>query len=462
MGQPLGSAPGSAAPARDDRAETVATAAVPPGGSLGTWLTNRAVRLREHFPLTLTGLLTLGAALLALRVFGYAAMDLVAFALAVCAIAIVLCSMVCVIAGGVLLQVKVNRHLRTVAARRIPLEAGFPNESGFQLPLPAWLPLIRVSWQVVFPDDIVTRIGQEGDLLVETLIPESRCRTTRIVRRFSVSDVLGFSRYQWRQSQSVDLCVLPRSHALRALPVLRSLTAEDGLPSQTGNPEGDRMEIRPYVAGDSVRNIMWKVYARTGELNVRLPEKSVFHSNRTLAYLISGPGDEAAAAVARLAVESGALGDDWLFCADGTDLPCSEVAPALEAIAASRALERPLALGLGRFLLQAGTRGGGHCIVFAAARPGPWVTALRQDLARFAGRVTLVLATDGIIDASPTPVWQRWLWRNVDDATRHRTASAVPRTELAAVLTDTGQLVESLLVVDRATGQYFDRGLRRI
>src|SRR5690606_40595531 len=127
-------------------------------------------------------------------------------------------------------------------------------------------------------------------------------------RRYAYSADPGYCLVAWSITQDVELLALPQSDNVRALPLLRSLTAEDGIPDPGGNPEGDRMEIRPYVPGDSVRDIMWKVYARNRHLNVRLPERSVFHSNRTLAYLLSSADDEAAAAVARVAVESGALG----------------------------------------------------------------------------------------------------------------------------------------------------------
>ena len=70
-------------------------------------------------------------------------------------------------------------------------------------------------------------------------------------------------------------------------------------------------------AGDSVKNIIWKVYARSRQLNVRLPEHSVFQSKKTLAFLLTSENDEAAAAVARVALQSGALGEDWAFGADG-------------------------------------------------------------------------------------------------------------------------------------------------
>jgi hypothetical protein len=430
-------------------------------------------RLREHFPLTLQGVFALGLALMLLRVLGYGAMDLVVFALAVCAIAILVFCLLCVIIGGVLMQFRVRQHLQNNSAwRNLHLEAGFPNESGFDLQSVGMFPLIRVSWRVIYPDYIETRVihSTTASLMLEELIPLRRCRTDRLVRLFTVSDVLGLCQYRWRQAQSTHLLALPRSNTLRSLPLLRSLTAEDGLPSPSGSPEGDRVEIRPYVPGDSVRNIMWKVYARTRELNVRLPERSVFHSNRTLAYLLSGPDDEAAAAVARVAVESGVLGDDWAFSADGTETPCSEVREALEAIAGSRAIDTPYAYGLDNFLTASAAQGGTHCIVFAAAKAGPWIGALKQTIGRYKGRFSLVLATDGFVEDQDMKLWQRLVFRDAEINSQPvgvgmwmaGNSQQTPRADLTRLLTEVGQLVESTLVVDRSTGHSFDQRLRKV
>lgn len=430
------------------------------------------LRLREHFPLTLKGVVILLLMLLALEVFGYGSMDLIVFALTVCAITILLFSLFCVIFGGLMQQLRIRRLLQNPAntVNLQQVEAGYPNETGFRLPDLGFFPLIKLSWEVVYPDHIDTRIrhGVDNHELIEEIIPRKRCKSSRIVRLFTVNDVLGFCRYSWRQSESRELMALPRSNSLKSLPLLRSLTAEDGIPSPSGNPEGDRMEIRPYVPGDSVRNIMWKAYARNRQLNVRLPEKSVFHSNRTIAYLLSSEHDEAAAAVARVAVESGALGDDWLFSADGTESTCLDVPSALRAIATSRAIDEPFSYGLDDFLSQASAQSGTHCVVFTAAEPGPWTEQLKHTIARFRGQFTVILATDGMAEATRSSAWRRAVFRvqpGADQALPARTTGQGgqhPRAELGQLLTDLGQLVESAMLVDRSTGMSFDHSLRKV
>lgn len=413
------------------------------------------------FPLTLQGLITLLVTATALSIYGYGAMDLVVFALAICGLAILVASLFCAVLSGILIQRRIQKLIKGAGAavKPVTVEAGFPNETGFVLPALRWFPLVRLTWRIVYPDFITTRVRVGSDnVLVEEIIPGKRCLTDRIVRQFTVADVLGFGRYSWRQQQDLTCMALPQTNTIKPLPLLRSMTAEDGIPNLSGNPDGDRMEIRPYVPGDSVRNIMWKVYARNRQLNVRLAEKSVFHSKRTLAYLLSSAQDEAAAAIARVAVETGALGEDWAFAADGAETPCNTVGLALAAIARSRAIGRPHGYGLDHFLQQAAGQAGAHCIVFAAAESAPWASQLKATMARFPGHFSLVLATDGFNDRTPKHLWQQLLLRSAETAG----AGSSSRTELRYLLTELGQLVESTLVVDRKTGFSFDQNLRKV
>ena len=423
--------------------------------------------LRERFPLTTQGLAVLLIAILALQRFAYGRMDLVVFALAVCALAIVCFSTVIVLLGGLILRHQIRHQLEMEAllrrhTPRIKVEAGYPNETGFRLSTMPWLPLIGVSWEVVYPDAIQSRnrLSEDETHWEEEIRPSKRCHTKEITRRYTVRDVLGFSRFSWRFTQEGELLALPQSGNIKSLPLLRSLTAEDGIPDPGGNPEGDRMEIRPYVPGDSVRNIMWKVYARNRLLNVRLAERSVFHSSRTLAYMLSSEHDEAAAAVARVALESGALGEDWLFGADGSTQSTQSIEEALELIAGSRALAQPLPYGLDNFLTMHAGQSSVHCIIFAGAHMSPSLDRFRASISRFNVRFSIVLATDGLVSEAPTSSWKRLLLRA--DKAESTPQEGTQIADLSSLLTQVGQLVESTLVVDRQTGQSFDKRLNRL
>ncbi|MFK7865242.1 MAG: DUF58 domain-containing protein [Pseudohongiellaceae bacterium] len=424
------------------------------------------VFLFSLFPLTLQGTITLLITALALSVFGYGSLDLVVFALSICALAIVLFCLFCSIITGIVMQRRIQKLLgdsgdTATSPQNLRVEAGYPNETGFILPSMGVFPLVKIEWKLEFPSDIETRLRWDDDgQIVEEILPAKRFYTDSLVRVFTVADVLGFSHYSWRQSQQINAQALPMLDAAKQLPILRSLTSEDGIPNPTGSPEGDRMEIRPYAPGDSVRDILWKVYARNRQLNVRLAEKSVFHSKRTIAYLLSSDDDEAAAAAARIALESNALGDDWTFGADGVDSLCTTLESALVAVAKSRCLRGKHNYGLDSFLKASLAGGDAHCIIFGAAGPVPWNNALKKTFSQFPGQFSLVLALDGIKSEQDQRWWQHLLLR-----ADHRLPLNSEKSTMADLkhnLTELGQLVESTVIVDRRSGQSFDKNLRRV
>lgn len=421
-------------------------------------------RLHPHFPLTVAGMAILAMAVLALQGFGYRRMDLVVFALTVCALSIVTFSAVMVSVTGLLLR----RRLRRLSDTALPAcqaEAGYPNETGFRLPALAWLPLMTLEWRVVTPDQLVTvnRINPDDHVVDEEIIPSLRCRSNHLVRLFTLRDVLGLCRFSWRQSQHMPLQVLPQTGRLRSLPVLRAMESEDGIPNPAGRPEGDRMDIRRYAAGDSVRDIMWRVYARNRHLNVRLAERSVFHADRTLAYLVTGEADEAAAGVARFALSQGAIGASWVFGADASEDTATTLAAALPLIAGSRlnADPRQTAIpdyGLDRFLERQGS-GQSACIVFAPATPGMWTERLKRTLQTFPGPFSVVFSTDGINDEQAPPWWRTLLFAQQIPS---RSSGSQTTATLRRLMLEFHKLGALVVMVDRQTGLSFDQYLKRV
>jgi hypothetical protein len=427
------------------------------------------------FPLTSGGLGMTLVCLAALRGFGYGRMDLVVFALTVCGLSIVGFTLLMVLLSGVLLRSRIHQLLGNQPTSSLQAEAGFPNESGLALPAWRWLPLMSLQWQVIMPTQVNTRVrfNEQSSQLDEEITPAQRCLVTHVIRRFELRDVLGLCRFSWRVSTPANWQVLPQTGSLRTLPVLRSMDAEDGIPNMAGVPEGDRMDIRRYAPGDSTRDILWRVYARNRHLNVRLPERSVFYTERTLAYLVSGPEDEAAAGVARFVISRGALGSPWIFGADGSDQVASHAAAAMPLIAGSAHAQQ---YGLDNFLASQGvTSGSGQnlaCIVFVPATSGPWLQRLQQTLARYPGPFTIVLAADGLRSERSTeaesPAWLRrlgLLWHKglqtlVLD--KPEELPGVDTRRVAAIMEDLSLRHARVVLVDRLSGQSFDQRLKRV
>jgi len=221
------------------------------------------------------------------------------------------------------------------------------------------------------------------------------------------------------------------------------------------------MEIRPYAPGDSVRDIMWKGFARNRQLNVRLPERSVAFDDKACAYLVSGTGDEAAAALARLTLESGLLGDDWHFGADGAGNDNGRaneyrnLADALVAIADSAAPEElaPHSYGLDRFLAAQHCS---HCLVFASARDSEVLARLAATAQSRACRLNLVIGVDIVGRRTPKSRLHRALWKDSDvlssDVLSSNVLAKTPKASPVLDLTTLSQRVESIVLVDRTSG----------
>jgi uncharacterized protein (DUF58 family) len=280
--------------------------------------------------------------------------------------------------------------------------------------------------------------------------PTRRCEATAIVRRFRVADAFGLARIAWEREAPASFVVLPAIRGLRRLTWLQALASGEGIPHPAGRPEGDRMEMRRYVPGDSVRHILWKVFARSRQLEVRMPERSVHRARRTLAYLVVGADDEAAAAAARVALESSALGEAWLFGADGTEVPTGCLDAALRAIARSAEASVPAAdslHGLRRFLASARADAATHCVVFAPASRLPGASALAAAAQAGGARATLVFAVDGLREGvDRRPLLERIFFVEPP-------AAGAPVALLAAQLRRAVATGCAALVVDRATGR---------
>lgn len=419
-------------------------------------------RISDVLPPTWRGSLLAAVSALALWLYGFGHLDLVLYMVGISGIVLLVVSSL-VISGAALW---LRRHLPGDGDTRRRIEAGSPIRTGWNVPSLAWVPLVKLSWEWLVPGDVEVRARPFGKVLREEIVARRRGQSSRVRRRITLEDVFGLARVAWTHEDPTEVTILPHRGQLRHLPVIQSKTAADGIPYPTGAPEGDRMEIRRYTPGDSVRNILWKTYARTRQLNVRIPELSIERSKKTIAYLLAGPDDEAAAAAARVALEAGALGDQWLFGADGTEGSTESLGPALQAIARSGTLaggtlpggtlpdnggngHGPLASGLSSFLSAVGNQGEVHCIVFAPARAARWTDDVLEAARHYHGAMTFVVGTDGVWRPKPRKLWRRLL---LDDEKPRGT----PLAELGALLRRLGSAGPSL-VVDRVSGRSFDQ-----
>src|SRR5690606_23791253 len=227
---------------------------------------------------------------------------------------------------------KVATRPRGHGRERRTTETGAMLPTGFGAPSFSLFPLVQIGWTWEEPEDVdVTLVKQRMRLREEARL-KHRGHVRGVRRRIVVQDAFGLARLAIRQTDPVELTVLPHAGKLGEAPLLVSLSGGDERPHPMGIDDGDRVELRRYVPGDPARFIHWKVFGRTRRLMVRMPERALSPARRTVAYQVAGPDDDASAAAARVAIETGTFGSDFRFGADGSGGDTGRVDEAVEMI----------------------------------------------------------------------------------------------------------------------------------
>jgi hypothetical protein len=410
-----------------------------------------ARRLADLWPLTPLGMALGVVASVALFRFGFEKLDLVLLVLGYGAIGILAISLAAVLLVGLALHWSLRRNQFEWSSS--VLETGLALPTGFALPSFRWFPLVQLRWLWITPSGVKAEQLREGSRLQERVTLSRRGIVSSVTRRFIVQDAFGLARVSLRRAQPGPLHVMPHLGGIRRLPVLTSLAGGEEHPHPMGLEDGDRVELRRYVPGDSARFIHWKVFGRTRKLMVRVPERALSRARRTIAYLVSGPHDEAAAAAARAAIEEEVLGANWQFGADGSPEATADRDDALHKVMVSGAFPGPSGSGLERFLAQVDPQGPAALVIFAPPVLGPWLDEVRRVSTRRYGRVRVVIAVDAVHSTEPEPAWRKWLLTS-------RQPRGVARYELQQVGRALGQLRCEVLIVDRVSGRILGDGLR--
>lgn len=367
----------------------------------------RLRRAADRLPPTPRGVCVAGLSALAMIGFGFRQLDLVLLVIGLAGTLLAaLCTLLVELAAW-----RLRRDARAHPGRAPMLawnETGRSVETGFSLPGFEHWPLVQIGCRWIDPPGFELELRWDGARLAERARARLRCEATQLRRRFEVRDLLGLARVAFELDSEARLQVLPDRGHLTQSPRVTAYADADVLPHPHGAPEGDRMDIRRYAPGDSVRDVLWKHFARSGALHVRRPERAVDRSQRLVGFLVTGPGDEPAAAAARVALETGALGPGWVFGTDGEDPPERALGAALRLIARSGGRSGEGA-GLARFLSRVATDAQVHCVVFAPARGGAWLEHLEAASWGRRERVSVVLASDGAPRAAePDRGLERW------------------------------------------------------
>ena len=324
----------------------------------------------------------------------------------------------------------------------LDLEAQTAGHTEFHLGLFGWNPIVRcaVRWEEPEGVEVVTFAARSG--FQEQVLSKERCSSRRIVRVISVSDLFGLSRIWFRRAAHRPVRCLPWTGPPPSFALVEQFRPGDLMGHPEGEPVGDLVEMRRYAAGDPLKLVLWKAYARTGRLLVRTPERSVSPTDRTLVHLVAGQGDEPSAGIVRGALERGLLGPEAVFLGDGSLEPASSLAECLEQIVGSKQFRDRGGARLDEFLVQGESRGISAAWLFVPFRPGPWLERVATALERHYGPFSIVIGIDGPPRAERPSVWSRW---------------AQPEGDGQSSLLDDLRLISNRLIEAGATVRVVDR-----
>jgi hypothetical protein len=330
------------------------------------------------FPLTPLGMLVLGGSAAGLFGLALPRKDLVLLVICAAGLGVTALSLGLSVfsAVGLFVALRRVRSGGATGASSLEVECGVKEATGFSVSSLWFVPLVRVRWSWSSPEASV-ETARRGRRLFEIVTPRRRGRSAWIKRRIEVGDAFQLARISFGSREDRGVRALPSKGSAKSLSFTHTLAEGGDLPYPADRAEGEASDFRRYSAGDPMRFILWKTFAKTRQLMVRSPEQAISPARRTIAYLVAGKGDEAAAGVARAAMESGSFGSSWVLGADGVPWVAEDRGRALELLAVSG--ECPAdqgGAGLDGFLKSHGSSGGGlgaRILLFVPPLAGPWL-----------------------------------------------------------------------------------------
>jgi uncharacterized protein (DUF58 family) len=409
----------------------------------------------DLFPFTPLGLVTTGAAALALWRYGVKRVDLLYLVIGAVGLGLTALSLVFTVLAAIRVRLALRRFSSAEnAGQPLRLECGARAPTGFSLPSLWYLPMVRARWSWTRPEAGV-RSSRSGGRVHEDVVPARRGHEESIERRVEVADAFALTRIAFLHREPRPVRVAPSTGALDRIRLSRSIAGGDDLYDPLGAPDGERIDLRGYAPGDPIRFVLWKVFAKTRQLIVRTPERALSPARRAVSYVATGRGDEAAAGVARRAVETGALGASFVLGADGVAEDARSADEALELLAHSASAdEAEGGAGLARFLARASPVPGARAIVFVPAFRGPWtahvLAALRTKNSMGRAPMQVVVCADGIDRRRRPSLAKRLL---VGAVRGHEERPAAHDVE--ALLGTLASAGADVLLVDRRRGQVY-------
>ncbi|MBQ9242027.1 MAG: DUF58 domain-containing protein [Proteobacteria bacterium] len=256
-------------------------------------------------------------------------------------------------------------------------EVGGRLASPYRIFYPFFMPFISTEIELL-NTSFERRNARKGVWAGETLHPTGRGRFSQLSRKVTVRDIFGMTEISFTLSQPVSLVIQPAKGQFELIS-LQTRASGDGYSHPEGDPRGELVEMRRYQAGDPLRLVLWKVFARSRKLVVRAPEPAIVEEQDVFVYFISGDQDENSATLARSFLSS--LGreesKDMYFAADGARRLVSDEHEGMSDLIDSAAHRSEGGQGLNEIAPLVKPSAMAHCFILVPNKPGPWVEQIK-------------------------------------------------------------------------------------
>lgn len=103
------------------------------------------------------------------------------------------------------------------------------------------------------------------------------------------SDIFGLTKRKWRTDTRIAYRAAPPALEIAPLNIMAASSQIGDTQSSQDNKSGDLFDLRAYHPGDSLKRVLWKVYARSGELVVREPEPAIIPEGEVAIFIAAMP-----------------------------------------------------------------------------------------------------------------------------------------------------------------------------
>lgn len=328
-----------------------------------------------------------------------------------------------------------------------PTDADSELKTGFSFSALTLWPWVDVSMTWDEPQGVSVRLTRTFLSYAERVTPTERGRITSVRRRFVVRDVFGLSRFVVPFRRVAGLRVAPAQCAIDSR-LAHRLSSGEAVSHPAGEPEGELVEMRRYAPGDPLRLVLWKTFARTRRLLVRMPERAIAPKPEVLGCFVAGEADEPSASAARAFLDNGLLGETFVFAVDGSSHPTSSREEALDRIITSRQHYAHGGEVLDRVLRDSARHLLYNVICFVPARRGDWLPRVKAFITSLPARPTIIVATD-----TWAPARRRGWLRRLPERLRPRRRRGTRLPEVVHIHDELAALGADVRILHRPSGR---------